>query len=311
VQLHANAKLVPSSRLLLVRRVLEEHWKIADVASALGVSERTAYRWLARWRAGDRALCDRSSAPKRVPRRTPRAVVALIERLRRLRMTSTRIAAELDMAVSTVGAVLKRIGLNRLSRLEPPEPANRYERRHPGELVHLDIKKLSRFVRAGHRVTGRGVPGSRRHAVLRQGWECVHVAVDDYSRVAYVEILPDERGETCAGFLERAISWFAQRGVRLHRVLTDNGSGYCSRAFTAACARHQIRPLRTRPYRPRTNGKAERFIQTMLRDWAYAVRYETSTQRNLALGPWIDYYNHRRPHGAVSHKPPVTRLTAA
>jgi transposase InsO family protein len=311
VQVHGNAKLVPSTRLLLVRRVLDEGWKVAEVAAALGISERTAYRWLARWRGGDRELRDRSSAPRRVPRRTPHRVERLIEKLRRLRMTSTRIAAELDMAVSTVGAVLKRLGLHRLSRLEPPEPPNRYERRHPGELVHLDIKKLSRFVRAGHRLTGRGVPGSRRNAVSHQGWEFVHVAVDDYSRVAYVEILGDERGETCAAYLDRAIAWFADRGVRLERVLTDNGSGYRSRTFAAACAHHHIRPLRTQPYRPRTNGKAERFIQTMLHDWAYAARYETSDQRNLALAPWIDYYNHRRPHGALSHRAPATRLPAA
>jgi transposase InsO family protein len=293
----------------MIERIEFEGWTVREAADAAGISERTAYRWLARWRAGDRELFDRSSAPKQVPRRTPPRVVALIEQLRRLRMTSTRIAAELDMAVSTVGAVLKRIGLNRLSRLEPPEPPNRYERRHPGELVHLDIKKLSRFVRAGHRVTGRGVPGSR--AQLRQGFEFVHIAIDDYSRVAYVEILHDERGQTCSAFLERAIAWFAERGVRVDRVLTDNGAGYRSQTFTTTCARHRIRPLRTRPYRPRTNGKAERFIQTMLREWAYAVRYETSNQRNLALAAWIDYYNHRRPHGAVSHKPPTTRLTAA
>jgi transposase InsO family protein len=309
VKLHANARSCPASRRLLAERVEFEGWTVQEAADAAGISPRCAYRWLARWRAGDRELLDRSSAPRRVPRRTSPTVERLVEQLRRLRMTSTRIGAELDMAVSTVGVILKRLGLHRLSRLEPPEPPNRYERRHPGELVHLDIKKLSRFVRAGHRVTGRGVPGSRGQ--LRQGWEFVHVAIDDHSRVAYVEILHDERGETCAGFLERAIAWFAQHGVRLERVLTDNGSGYCSRTFTTACARHQIRPLRTRPYRPRTNGKAERFIQTMLREWAYAVRYETSNQRNLALTPWIDYYNRQRPHGALSHKAPVTRLPAA
>jgi transposase InsO family protein len=309
VQLHGNAKLVPSMRLLLVRRVLEEHWKISDVAAALGVSERTAYRWLARWRAGDRELLDRSSAPKRVPRRTPRALEQMIERLRRLRMTSTRIAAQLEMAVSTVGAVLKRLGLNRLSRLEPPEPPNRYERRRPGELIHVDIKKLGRFRRPGHRVTGRavaGASGDRGH-----GWDCIHVAIDDYSRVAYVEVLPDERGPTCVEFLDRAIAWFADRAVRVERVMSDNGSGYVSHAFAAACTRHRIRHLRTRPYRPRTNGKAERFIQTLLREWAYAVRYETSEHRTLALGPWIEYYNRQRPHGALSHKPPATRLPTA
>jgi transposase InsO family protein len=306
VQIHGNAKLVPSTRLLLVQRVLEERWKIADVAVALGVSERTVYRWLARWKAGDHQLSDRSSAPKRVPRRTPRGVEAMIERLRRLRMTSTRIATELEMAVSTVGAVLKRLGLNRLSRLEPPEPPNRYERRHPGELVHLDIKKLGRFDQPGHRVQGRG-----RGRSYRAGWEFVHVCVDDYSRVASVEILDNERAVTCIGFLQRAIAWFAERTVRVERVITDNGSGYRSHAFAAACANHHVRHLRTRPYRPRTNGKAERFIQTLLREWAYTVRYQTSQHRALALTPWIEYYNQRRPHGALSHRAPATRLPAA
>ena len=309
MQLHANAKLVPSMRRLLVQRVLEEHWKVSQVAVAFGISERTAYRWLARWRAGDRELQDRSSVPKRSPRRTPRAVEALIEQLRRLRMTSTRIAAELEMAVSTVGVVLKRLGLNRLSRLEPPEPPNRYERRHPGELIHVDIKRLGRFQRPGHRVTGRAVPGSSA-GTGRQGWDCVHVAIDDYSRVAYVEVLPDQRAETCIAFLDRGIAWFADRAVRVERVMSDNGSGYISYAFAAACTRHGIRHLRTRPYRPRTNGKAERFIQTLQREWAYAVRYETSQHRTLALAPWIDYYNHQRPHSALGHRAPATRLPA-
>ena len=213
-------------RLLLVQRVLVEQWKVVDAAAAFGVSERTVYRWLARWRGGDRRLLDRSSAPRRVPRRTPRPVEALIERLRRLRMTSTRIAVELEMAVSTVGAVLRRLGLQRLSRLEPPEPPNRYERRRPGELLHLDIKKLGRFLRPGHRVRGRSAPGV--YAGPDAGWESIHIAIDDFSRVAYVEILDDERGTTCAGFLERAIAWFAQRAVRVERVLTDNGAGYVS-----------------------------------------------------------------------------------
>ncbi len=310
MQIHANAKLVPSTRLLLVQRVVEERWKVAEVAVGFGISERTVYRWLARWRAGDHRLLDRSSAPNRVPRRTPARLERLIEQLRRLRMTSTAIAAELRMAVSTVGAVLRRLGLHRLSRLEPPEPPNRYERRRPGELVHLDIKTLGRFDRPGHRVTGRAVPGAHTGGG-RHGWDCVHVAIDDYSRVAYVEVLPDQRASTCIEFLDRALHWFAQRAVRVERVMSDNGSGYTSHAFAAACARHGIRHLRTRPYRPRTNGKAERFIQTLLREWAYAVRYQTSRHRSLALTPWIDYYNQRRPHGALSHKPPATRLPAA
>jgi len=311
VQIHANAKLVPSSRLLLVRRVLEERWKIADVAIAFGISERTAYRWLARWRAGDRRLIDRPSVPRRQPRRTPARVEQLIEQLRRLRMTSTRIAAELQMAVSTVGAVLRRLGLHRLSRLEPPEPPNRYERRHPGELVHLDVKKLGRFDSPGHRVTGRGVPGAHARVGRRRGWECVHVAVDDCTRLAYVEVLVDEKAPTTVGFLERALKWFAARGVCVQRVMSDNGAPYRSHAFAESCARHGITHVRTRPYRPRTNGKAERFIQTLLRDWAYAASYHSSHHRTLALAPWIEYYNHRRPHGALGHRPPASRLSTA
>jgi transposase InsO family protein len=295
--------------VLLVQRVLLEGWKVEAAAVAQGVSERTVYRWLARWRAGDHELLDRSSAPHRVPRRTPVAVERMIEQLRRLRMTSTGIAADLAMAVSTVCAVLVRLGLNRLSRLEPEEPANRYERRHPGELVHLDIKKMTRFVRPGHRLTGRGVPGSRGQR--RQGVELVHVAIDDHSRVAYVEILTNQRAETCAAFLGRAVEWFAHRGVQVQRVLTDNGPGYCSKVFTTACHQLGLRPSRTRPYRPRTNGKAERFIQTMLHEWAYVRRYDTSDERNLELPHWIDYYNQRRPHGALGHQPPVTRLPTA
>jgi transposase InsO family protein len=306
VHLHANAKLVPSSRRLLVRRVLEESWKVEAVAAALGVSDRTVYRWLARWRAGDRVLGDRSSAPRRVPRRTPASVEALIEQLRRLRMTSTRIAAQLHMAVSTVGAVLARLGLHRLSRLTPPEPANRYCRRHPGELIHIDIKKLGRFNAPGHRVTGRGQGRN-----VRVGWECCHVAIDDTSRLAYVEILDDQRATTATGFLRRAVAWFTDRGVRVQRVMTDNGSAYRSTLHAAACADLNIRHLRTRPFRPQTNGKAERFIQTLLREWAYGVSYQTSHHRALALRPWLKYYNYQRPHSALGHRAPVTRLPAA
>jgi transposase InsO family protein len=308
VRLHGNAKLVPSSRRLLVARVLEEHWKIHDAAVAFGISERTAYRWLGRWRGGDHELVDRSSVPRRVPRRTPRRVVALIERLRRLRFTSTRIAAELRMAVSTVGAVLARLGLNRLSRLEPPEPPNRYCRRHAGELVHLDIKQLGRFDRPGHRVTGRRGRGfDSRHA----GWEYAHVAVDDCTRLAYVEILDDQRRASATGFLRRVVAWFRERGVKVREVMTDNGSCYISGDFAASCEELRLRHLRTQPNRPRTNGKAERFIQTMLREWAYAATYQTNKQRAVALRPWLDYYNHRRPHGALGHQPPASRLCAA
>ena len=228
----------------------------------------------------------------------------MIEALRRLRMTGPQIAEKLSMPLSTVSSVLKRIGLNRLSKLEPPEPPNRYCRRHPGELIHIDIKKLGRFNKPGHRVTGRG-PG---HHNYRVGWEAVHVCVDDTSRVAYVEVLPDQKTVTCIGFLDRAIAWFAAHGVTVERVMTDNGSAYVSKAWAAHCTDLEIRHLRTRPYRPRTNGKAERFIQTMLREWAYAAVYQTSDQRREALGPWVWRYNNQRLHSALGHKTPISRL---
>jgi transposase InsO family protein len=285
----------------MCRRVRDEGWTVEEAAEAAGCSERTCYRWLARFDAGE-PMIDRSSAPLSVPNRTPAEVVAVIEQLRRLRQTSTQIAAKLNMATSTVCAVLARIGLNRLSRLEPPEPANRYCRRHPGELVHVDVKKLGRFNRPGHRVTGRG-PGTHNRGV---GWDAVHVAVDDTSRLAYVEILPDEKAATTVGFLARAVAWFAARGVTIQRVMSDNGSPYRSTVWATWCADHDIRHLRTRPYRPRTNGKAERFIQTMLREWAYVATYQTSRHRSIALHPWLDYYNNQRPHSALGHKTPTS-----
>lgn len=306
MKLHGNARLTPYQRELLCHRVRRDRWKVADAAAAAGCSERTAYRWLARFDAGEE-LCDRSSAPKSVPNRTPPGLEAAIEKLRRLRFTSTRIAAELGLATSTVCAVLARIGLNRLSKLEPPEPPNRYCRRHPGELIHIDVKKLGRFHQPGHRVTGRG-PG---HYNNKPGWEAVHVCVDDTTRLAYVEVLENETAAVSIGFLERAVAWFADRGVTVQRVMTDNGAPYKSHAWANWCADHDIRHLRTRPYRPRTNGKAERFIQTMLREWAYAATYQDSTQRAVALSPWIDYYNNRRPHSALGHKTPTRRLIEA
>ena len=303
MKLHGNARLTPYQRELLCHRVRRDRWRVTDAAAAAGCSERTAYRWLARFDAGEE-LVDRTSAPGSVPNRTPPEVEAAIEKLRRLRFTSTRIAAELSMPVSTVCAVLARIGLNRLSRLEPPEPPNRYCRRHPGELVHVDVKKLGRFFRPGHRVLGRG-PGRYNH---KPGWEAIHVCVDDTTRLAYVEVLANETAAVSIGFLERAVAWFAERGVTIERVMTDNGAPYKSHAWASWCADHDIRHLRTRPYRPRTNGKAERFIQTMLREWAYAATYQSSHHRALALEPWIDYYNTRRPHSALGHKTPTRRL---
>jgi transposase InsO family protein len=285
--------------------VRREGWSIVESAEAFGVSERTVYRWLVRWDAGQ-SMQDRSSAPRRRPMRTSPMVEAEIERLRRLRWTSTRIAAALKMPTSTVCAVLHRIGLNRLWRLEPPEPPNRYCRRHPGELIHVDIKKFGRFDAPGHRVTGRRVGYARNRDA---GWEYCHVAVDDTTRLAYVEILDDERGPTCVAFLRRAIAWFAAHGINVQRVMTDNGTGYRSKVHRAAIAELGIRHVFTQPYRPRTNGKAERFIQSMQREWAYAISYNTSHQRRRALLPWLEYYNWRRPHSALGHKTPASYIS--
>ena len=284
-------------------RVRYEHWTIEAAATAAGVSERCCYTWLARFDAGE-PMTDRSSRPHTTPTKTTAETEKVIEELRRLRWTSTRIAATLGMPTSTVCAVLNRLGLNRLWRLEPPEPPNRYCRRHPGELIHIDIKKLGRFARPGHRALGRGAGRGNRGI----GWEYVHVAIDDTTRVAYVEILDDETGATCVGFLRRAIAWFAAHGVAVQRVMTDNGTGYRSKVHQAAVSQLGIRHLRTRPYRPRTNGKAERFIQTLQREWAYVAAYESSWQRRQALLPWLRYYNRQRPHSALGHKTPLSRI---
>jgi transposase InsO family protein len=311
MKLHANARTCPTSRALIARRVLDDGWSLRSAAEAAGVSEPTARKWVRRAAAGE-SLRDRSSAPARIPHRTPRRLVEAIRILRRLRMTAAEIAELLDMALSTVSLWLRRIGLGRRSRLDPIEPPNRYERRHAGELVHVDVKKLGRILRPGHRVTGdRSSRKLKRfgHQVLGvAGWEFVHVMVDDHSRLAYVEVLSDERGATAAGFLRRGIGWFAERGVKVERVLSDNGSCYRSHWHADACRELGLRPMFTRPYRPRTNGKAERFIQTLVNEWAYAQVFGTSAERTAALPRWLEHYNFRRPHGSLGHKPPGSRL---
>jgi transposase InsO family protein len=306
MKLHGNARLSPKGRLLLCRRVLEQEWSLAAAAAAAGVSERTAGKWVGRYRAeGEAGLVDRSSAPRRVPGRTDEARVELIAALRRLRMTGAEIALCLGMALSTVSGILTRIGLGKLSRLEPPEPPNRYERRHPGELIHIDVKKLGRIGDgAGHRVHG-----DRRKRSRGVGWEYVHVCVDDATRLAYVEVLDDETALTAVGFLRRAVAFFAAHGITVQRVMTDNGSAYRSTMHALACRALRLKHLRTRPYRPRTNGKAERFIKTLLAGWAYGAIYRTSTERRVALSGWLDWYNTRRPHGSLGHKPPAARLS--
>ena len=319
MEIHARAPLSPIGRQRVVDRVVCERWSVTAAAEAAGVTERTVYRWLARWRTeGPAGLIDRRSVPGCVPRKTPVDRVAAICALRRLRLTGAEIAESLQMPLSTVSAVLKREGLGKRSRLAPPEPVNRYERSAPGELVHIDIKKLGRIVGGpGKRVTGRrerwpptktDATGTRRRQF---GWEFVHVAIDDYSRVAYAEVLADEKASTAIGFLRRAIAFFAGHGVRVQRVMTDNGSAYVSGAHRIACQQLGIRHLRTKPYRPRTNGKAERLIQTMLRRWAYGRAYSSSAERTTALDTWLNHYNFTRPHGSLGHKPPGSRLTNA
>jgi transposase InsO family protein len=306
MKLHANAPFGPKGRLTMVGRVVDDGWSLAEAAEAAGVSERTCAKWVMRYRReGEAGLFDRSSEPVRVPHRTPEDRVQAIAALRRLRMTGAEIAEVLAMPLSTVSAILGRIGLGKRSRLGPPEPPNRYERSAPGELVHVDVKKLARFHRPGHRMLGRG-PG--RYDERAVGYDYVHVCVDDYSRLAYVELLPNERATTAIAFLRRAIGWFAQRGVHVQAVMSDNGSAYRSKLHKLACIALGIRHLRTRPRRPQTNGKAERFIQTLLGGWAYGRIYRDSHQRNQDLSGWLTHYNYTRRHGSLGHKPPSSRL---
>jgi transposase InsO family protein len=314
MKLHGNAALSWSGRRRLVERVLVERWTLQAAAEASGVSVRCARKWVARYRAeGERGLHDRSSAPRRVANRTAQERVEVIVALRRLRFTAAEIAETLGMALSTVSGILTRLGLGRLGRLGL-EPAVRYERSRPGELLHVDVKRLGRIEGgAGKRMTGiKRNPDLRRvdaAGVKRKaiGWEYVHVAVDDYSRLAYAEVLPDERATTAIRFLRRAVAFYRRHGIRVERLLTDNGSAYVSARHALACRALGIRHSRTRPYRPQTNGKAERFIRTLLAGWAYGAVYGSSEQRTNALDGWLWYYNHRRRHSALGRQPPVSR----
>jgi len=304
MDIHKNARLTRHSRAEMVRRVFEEGQSKAAVAAAFGVCARTARKWVERFQAeGGAGLVDRSSRPHRLHRPTPEPVVKRIEELRRQRWTGAQIAAELDVSPATVSRVLRRLGLNRLKALEPAEPVRRYERDCPGELLHIDIKKLGRFAKAGHRVTG-----DRRTRSRDSGWEFVHVGIDDASRVAYVEIKPDERKQSAIAFLIAAVAYYRSLGIRIERVMTDNGSCYRSKAFRRACKRLGLKHIFTKPYTPRTNGKAERFIQTALREWAYAKAYEHSGQRADELPYWLHRYNWHRPHGSLNANTPISRL---
>jgi transposase InsO family protein len=314
MKLHGNHRTCPSNRLLICRRVLEEGWTVQQAAEAAGCSVRTAAKWLRRFREGDRKLLDRSSRPQRSPRRLSAERVQAIELLRRLRMTAAEISELLWIPLSTVSLWLKRIGLGKRSRLLPPEPPNRYERRQPGELVHVDLKQLGRIsVRgAGHRVLGHRRSQLKRRVGGRSagitGFEYLHVMVDDHSRLAHAEVLDDLTADCAIASLRRAIDWFAQRGVRVRAVMTDNGSCYRSRAYAHALRELGLRQLRIRPYRPQTNGKAERFIQTLLREWAYARIYGSSTERTAALPLYLERYNYHRPHGSLGKQAPAARL---
>ena len=314
MRLHGNAALSWQGRRRLARRVVVEGWTLTAAAAAGGVSLRCTRKWVGRYRKeGEAGLCDRSSAPRRVGNRTPAERVAVIVLLRRLRFTAAEIAETLSMADSTVSGILTRLGLGRLGRLGLERPM-RYERSRPGELVHVDVKRLG-LIQGG---AGRRVHGGRKHhnparldaagrRRLTVGWEFVHVAIDDHSRLAYAEVLPDEKAATAIGFLQRALAFYRGYGIRVERVLTDNGSAYLSARHALACRRLGIRHLRTRPYRPQTNGKAERFIRTLLAGWAYGAVYRSSAERTAALDGWLGYYNHRRRHAALDRQPPVSR----
>jgi transposase InsO family protein len=303
MNIHENARTTPASRYLLVCRI-REGWTPADAARAAGVSPRTAYKWLRRYvEAGRAGLRDRASVAHRRPHALPQEWADMVVFLRTFRQPARAISAQLGMPRSTVSAVLARRGLGPMASLEPPIPPCRYERRHAGELLHLDIKKLGRFRKPGHRVTGVRTACRTEQA----GWEFVHIAIDDFSRIAYTEILPDETGHSCARFMRRACAWFGSQGIKVKALLTDNGTGYRSHRFRQACTGCKLHHHRTRPYTPRTNGKAERFIQSLLREWAYARPYRNSLDRARDLPRWIRFYNEDRPHASLNYLPPISR----
>jgi transposase InsO family protein len=310
MDIHDNARTTPRSRMLMIER-LEAGWTVAAVAAAQGVDGRTVRKWRDRFQTeGTAGLEDRSSRPHSSPSRLDGAAEAEIDALRRQRLTGPAIAGRLGRPISTVGKVLRRLGLGRLKALDAPRAIIRYEREKPGELIHIDTKKLGRIDGIGHRITGdRRGQSNRRACGKGLGWEALHVAIDDASRLAYTEILPDEKKTSATAFLERALVFFSAHVVTVERVMTDNGSAYKSHAFREALAARSISHKRTRPYTPRTNGKAERFIQTSLREWIYASPFESSDQRTAAMPAWLCDYNSTRPHAALGGRPPISKLT--
>ena len=305
MNLHQNARLTPHGRERIVRLAASGQTPTA-IASRVGVCPRTVRKWLKRYREqGPAGLVDRSSRPHRLYRPLPEAIVERIAELRHQRWTGKQIAAELGVSPASVSRTLKRLGLNKLRALEPAEPVRRYQRQYPGELLHIDIKKLGRFERVGHRITGDRTGQSNSRGV---GWEYVHVCIDDASRIAFSQIMPDETADSAIAFLAAALAYFARLGVTATRVMTDNGSCYKAFAFRDACQAHRLKHLRTKPYTPKTNGKAERFIQTALREWAYAQAYPTSNHRAAELPYWLHRYNWHRPHGSLQSQTPISRL---
>src|ERR1700694_4824902 len=305
---HKNASLTPKGREAMVRCV-EAGLSNAAAARQFNTTPKTVAKWVERFRAGGvDGLRDRSSRPLSLPSQTAPATCAVIEALRRQRHTGKQIAAEVGVSPATVSRILRRLGLNRIRDLAPAEPVRRYEREKPGEMIHIDIKKLGRFDKIGHRITGDRRGQSNGRGV---GWEFVHVCIDDASRVSFSQILPDEKKRSAVAFLKASVAYYNSLAVTLTRVMTDNGSCYRSKAFARACKRLKLRHIRTRPYTPKTNGKAERFIQTALREWAYAQAYDTSDQRAAELPRWLHRYNWHRPHGSIGSKPPISRLGLA
>jgi transposase InsO family protein len=305
MNVHKNAPLTPKGREAMVRGVVEGGLSQADAANQFNTTPKTVAKWVKRFRAeGVDGLRDRSSRPHSSPSQTPPATCAAVETLRRQRHSGKQIAAEVEVSPATVSRILRRLGLSRIRDLEPAEPVRRYEREHPGELIHIDIKKLGRFVRPGHRITHDRQKGESRGA----GHEFVHVAIDDASRLAFSQIRRDQKKESAIAFLKEAVTYYRSLGMKVAGIMTDNGSCYRAKAFARACRKLGLKHIFTRPYRPQTNGKAERFIQTVLREWAYVRAYDTSDQRAKNLPIWLHHYNWHRPHGSLQAKPPISRL---
>lgn len=306
MKLHANARSCPHARQVLVQRVLLEGWSLAGAAKAVGLSRTSARRWIQRFQSeGESGLQDRTCRPKRSPKRTRATIEERVLALRRTRLVAVAIARQLGLARSTVGAILRRHGLGRLKALDPKKEVVRYERESPGDLVHLDTKKLARIEGVGHRIHGDRTRKNRGN-----GWEFAHIAIDDHTRISYVEVLSDEKGDTTADFLERALRFYKRKGITVEQLMTDNGSGYRSSLVNAVCVDHSIEHIWTRPYTPKTNGKAERLVQTLLREWAYVRAYQSSLQRTARLRPYLRHYNASRPHAGIGGKTPASRLRA-